>query len=53
MFRHFTLRFCGFPFVEIKDVSGAGPKERRRGNEGGLAQEKGKEFPLYDSRKLR
>jgi hypothetical protein len=21
MFRHFTLRFCGFPFVEIKDVS--------------------------------
>jgi hypothetical protein len=23
MFRHFTLRFCGFPFVEIKDVSEA------------------------------
>jgi hypothetical protein len=21
-FRHFTLRLCGFPFVEIKDVSG-------------------------------
>jgi hypothetical protein len=21
MFRHFTLCFCGFPFVEIKDVS--------------------------------
>jgi hypothetical protein len=21
MFHHFTLRFCGFPFVEIKDIS--------------------------------
>jgi hypothetical protein len=21
MFCHFTLRFCGFPFMEIKDVS--------------------------------
>jgi hypothetical protein len=21
MFRHFTLRFCGFAFMEIKDVS--------------------------------
>jgi hypothetical protein len=21
MFHHFTLHFCGFPFVEIKDVS--------------------------------
>jgi hypothetical protein len=35
MFHHFTLCFCGFPFVEIKDVSARREDNKERKEEEG------------------